>query len=994
MASQDKMKKITDHGDRIPRSGRRSEHGASQVVIKRNPRTETDALKIDVAQIKIGTWNVRTMYQAGKTHNAIKEMKRLKIGIMGISEMRWPGSGECMVDNYRVYYSGKETNKHQHGVGMILDEHFSRFVNNYVPISERILLIQMNTTPIKLNILQVYAPTAEKEEEEVEEFYEEINKTLKTINKNEILITMGDFNAKIGKGREGEGVGPHGLGTRNERGDRLRVFAEEQELIILNTFFKLHPRRLYTWKAPADGPERIVRNQIDYILINKRFRNSCLAVKAYPGADIGSDHNPLMGKFRLKLKRIVKQSYSRWNLDKLKEENTKIQATKSLNQELQQVEEGEDIEREIDAFKKAMKATKEQHLKKEKTNQRKQWMTEHIMLLMERRRIVKQENRTEYNKIQREIRREIRQAKENWLNEKCEEIEELEKKFDNFNLHKKIKEAAGLYKKRPPNNLLDENGHWITDKQETIKKWQDYIEVLFKDERSDIQTSENVTGPSITEEEVRKAISLIKAGKTPGPDDTNGELLKLLDDRNTQRLTKIFNKIYSTGNIPKEWLESTFITIPKKVNPKKCNDYRTISLMSHLLKTFLKIMHRRLYALCEEHMGNTQFGFRKATGTREALFCTQVLIQRCRDVSCDVHICFIDYQKAFDRVKHQKLIKILRKIGIDDKDLRIIENLYWNQTARIKHKGEISKEIKIQRGVRQGCILSPLLFNLYSEEIFSQALENVSMGIQLNGERINNIRFADDTIIMAESWEDLQEMMNRVSNKSEEFGIDINIQKTKYMTICKNATPQRQLLINQKAIGKAEKYTYLGSTINDQWDHGLEIRCRIEKARNAFVKMSKLLKSRELNLKTRIRLLRCYVFSVLLYGVESWTVTEASSKKLEAFEMWLYRRMLRIPWTAHMTNREVLERMEKEKEIMNSVKRRKLEYLGHIMRNEKRYGLLQLILQGKVYGKRGPGRRRISWLKNLRTWFSTTTTGLFRATANKIMIARMIANIR
>uniref|UniRef100_A0A8D8MAZ5 Uncharacterized protein n=2 Tax=Cacopsylla melanoneura TaxID=428564 RepID=A0A8D8MAZ5_9HEMI len=110
--------------------------------------------------------------------------------------------------------------------------------------------------------------------------------------------------------------------------------------------------------------------------------------------------------------------------------------------------------------------------------------------------------------------------------------------------------------------------------------------------------------------------------------------------------------------------------------------------------------------------------------------------------------------------------------------------------------------------------------------------------------------------------------------------------------------------------------------------------------------------------------------------------------------MWTYRRMLKISWTDKISNIRVLQKLNKEKEIIVTVKIRKLEFLGHIMRNESRYLLLQKILQGKVHGKRGPGRRRISWLKNLRTWYNQTTSQLFRTAVNKVQIAIMIANIR
>uniref|UniRef100_A0A8D8XGR6 Uncharacterized protein n=1 Tax=Cacopsylla melanoneura TaxID=428564 RepID=A0A8D8XGR6_9HEMI len=124
------------------------------------------------------------------------------------------------------------------------------------------------------------------------------------------------------------------------------------------------------------------------------------------------------------------------------------------------------------------------------------------------------------------------------------------------------------------------------------------------------------------------------------------------------------------------------------------------------------------------------------------------------------------------------------------------------------------------------------------------------------------------------------------------------------------------------------------------------------------------------------------------------TLTNETTSRLDAFELWLYRRILRIPWTQKVTNIEVLQRMKKSRELVNIVKCRKLQYLGHIMRNPVRYELLQLILQGKIDSKRQPGRRRISWLANLRAWFGKTSTQLFRIATNKIIIARMIANVR
>lgn len=292
--------------------------------------------------------------------------------------------------------------------------------------------------------------------------------------------------------------------------------------------------------------------------------------------------------------------------------------------------------------------------------------------------------------------------------------------------------------------------------------------------------------------------------------------------------------------------------------------------------------------------------------------------------------------------------------------------------------------------MRQGCVLSPLLFNVYSEEIFKRAQSNSDAGIMINGEKITSIRYADDTVLIAESEQELQEMLTNISTISEEYGLQINVKKTKSMTITRNPLiPQMTLQHKNETIVNVSQFRYLGSMLNDRSDCLQEIKCRIETARSSFMKMKTTLCSKQIHIKLRTRLLRCYVFSVLYYGAETWTLSKDALKRIEAFEMWTYRRMCHISWIQRINNKEVLERMHKTTECVNTIQRRKLEYLGHIMRNDK-YRLLQIILQGKINGRRPPGRRRISWLKNLRDWFGLTSVELFRTAVSRLMIANAL----
>lgn len=293
-----------------------------------------------------------------------------------------------------------------------------------------------------------------------------------------------------------------------------------------------------------------------------------------------------------------------------------------------------------------------------------------------------------------------------------------------------------------------------------------------------------MAGLPILRSEVTHAIKLTKSYKAPGPDGVLAEAIKCFEEDNIDLLVELFNNIYNTGSIPKDWLLSTIIMIPKKPNATSCKDHRLISLMSHLLKIFLRIIHTRIFKRLEELSGDTQFGFKNGMGTREAVFCLNTLMQNCLDQRKEVFMCFIDYEKAFDTVKHDILIRHLHTANIYYNDVRIIKNLYWNQEARVQiSQQDITEKFEVLRGVRQGCILSPMLFNLYVENIFLEALENVEAGIKINGIILNNLRYADDTVIMASSAEELQLILDRINDVGKRNGLIINIKKTKFMIV-------------------------------------------------------------------------------------------------------------------------------------------------------------------------------------------------------------------
>lgn len=957
-------------------------------------------LRIPGWKTRLATWNVRSLLKPGKLANVVKEMHRMKLDILGVSEVRWKGSGQLSTtQGYTLYYSGEDQDN-QYGVGILINKELIKYVTNFVPMSDRVMLIQLSGHPVNINIIQAHAPTADKPVEQLEEFYEQIKYIRRSLKKQDLNIIMGDFNAKVGKGEANEVVGRFGLGERNEQGTRLIEFCQEADLTIVNTWFELPNRRLYTWTSPQDNPTRIVRNQIDYIMINKRYKNGVTSAKTYPGADIGSDHNPVVATIRIKFKKVIQKQRSEvldWKT--IQNDNIRNKFITQIEDEIENIHPQNDIveEREIEKtwteLKNILDKSGKDTIGRKKQEKRKEWITPEILELMERRRTIKNKNPNTYKRINQEIENKIKLAKEKWLQENCEEIERLEAMHDDLNLHRKIKMMTGTMKKKNNINITNEHNKLILDIEEKKQTWENYIKQLFNDNRGDIYPRVlSQEGPQILTSEVEHAIRITKGDKAPGDDEITIEYLKHMGDKATSLLTKLYNSIYETGIIPNEWLQSTFITLPKKPKARKCKDYRTISLMSHTLKVFLRIIYHRIRAKCEDHLSNSQFGFRKGLGTREAILSLVVMAERCLDMRKDLYVCFVDYEKAFDRIKHEKIIEELNRIGLDGKDIRIIRNLYWQQTAAVQVENEKTETIDIKRGVRQGCVLSPLLFNIYSERIIQEALDGRPEGIKINGMIINNIRYADDTIVIADSEQDLQTLMDRLNVKSKEMGLNINTAKTNSMVFSRSLDLHPSIRINDTDIRNVTDYKYLGRNINDKMDHLKEIKQRIEIARSNFMKMRNVLCNLKLSLEVRLRVMRCYIWSTVLYGCETWTLKKDAQTRIQAFEMWIYRRMLRIPWTARVTNEEVINRIGSEVQLVKIVKNRKAKYFGHIIRHRE-YNLLQLILEGKINGKRGQGRRKKSWFKNIKEWTEQNTATLFHATYNRTEYNMMIANL-
>ena len=333
--------------------------------------------------------------------------------------------------------------------------------------------------------------------------------------------------------------------------------------------------------------------------------------------------------------------------------------------------------------------------------------------------------------------------------------------------------------------VKDRNNKDLIEAGEVKKRWQEYTEKLYQKSLNDLDNHDGVVTfleADIMESDVRWALGSITMNKASGGDGFPVELFQILKDDAVKVLHSICQQLWKTQQWSQDWKRSVFIPIPKKGNLKECSNYHTVALISHANKVMLKILQARLQQYVNRELRDVQAGFRKGRGTRDQIANIHWIIEKAKEFQENIYICFIDYAKAFDCVDGNKLWKILKEMVIPDHLTCLLRNLYAGQEATVRTRHGTTDWFQIGKGVRQGCVLSPCLFNLYAEYIMrNTGLDEAQAGIKIAGRNINNLRYADDTTLMAENEEQLKGLLMKVKEESEKAGLKLNIQKTKIM---------------------------------------------------------------------------------------------------------------------------------------------------------------------------------------------------------------------
>ena len=652
--------------------------------------------------LTIGNWNVRTMYATGKAAQIAKEMRDHNIQILGISESRWNGTGKIkMATGETVVYSGRDDDNHMHGVAIMMSEAATDALIEWSGINERMIMARFHSRFIKLTVINAYAPTNDADDETKNEFYELLNDIVQKTHKHDMLVITGDFNAKVGNQPYPyqDIMGKHGVGIRNENGMKLCEFCATNELLITGTFFPHKTIHKLTWTSP-DGQ---IKNQIDHVLVNKKFRTSVRDTRVFRGADVGSDHHLIKTYIKLKLKRAPKreQRRTRYDVERLKDgEVNKEFCLKLSNRyemlETESTEENSDILEQMSCnLEKAYNETAKEILGN-KRHRTKPWISQNSWDLIEQRKEVnkkinntnseriKNRIREKYKEIDREVKKQVKKDKKTWVDNIAQEAEEAAGKHHMKTLYSITKRLTND-KPKSCATIKDKQNKIITNSEDRKNRWKEHFsEILNRDNPENPIKEEETRGIEITDInthpptiiEISKAVKMLKNGKAPGDDGIQAELLKADINFTSRKLQGIFNEIWEKEQAPINWRRGLIFKIPKKGNLKECKNWRGITLLPIVSKILGRIIIDRIKNGIDNKLRKEQAGYRTNKSTIDQIFILRNIIEQSNEWQSTLYIHFIDFEKAFDSIHRESLWKIMRIYGIPDKLIAVVKALY------------------------------------------------------------------------------------------------------------------------------------------------------------------------------------------------------------------------------------------------------------------------------------------------------------------------------
>ncbi|KAL6464878.1 hypothetical protein MHYP_G00271950 [Metynnis hypsauchen] len=897
--------------------------------------------------LKLATWNIRTLLDLQgsserphrRTALVAAELSRYNIDIAALSETRLLDEGSLTEEGmgYTFFWKGYPLGgQHLHGVALAIKNTLPRITETPVGISERLMTLRI---PLSLD------------------------ETLRRIPKSDKIFLLGDFNARVGQNSEiWNGVlGKHGVGQANSNGMRLLALCSEHNLTITNTIFQQKAKYKTSWMHPRSKHWHL----IDYVIVRRRDISDVLKTRAMRGeleVFLSGDHS-------------LDEQWTAIS-STLHEAAAQTIGFKNKNHQDWFDNNSDTIHNLLNNMHKAHQVA----LKNPSSN------TARLL----------------WQKARRDVRRTLRIIQNEWWTAKAQEIQSFADRNDMHNFYNAVKTIYGptTHSITP---LKTADGHKILkDQNKILERWAEHFNTLLNQDADVDHTilCELPENPQIddfnqppTFREVLSAVHSLKNNKSPGTDKIPAELIKQGGYFCTRTLHQYILKIWADENIPQQWRDASIVTIYKCKGDKAiCGNYRGISLLAVAGKVLAKVMLQRLINnITESMLPESQCGFRKSRSTVDMIFTARLLQEKCREQHRDMFMAFVDLSKAFDTVNRDLLWDILLQIGCPNKFVSILHQFHDGMTSRVKIGGQESAPFLVRTGVRQGCVLAPLLFNIFLicvTQLLHKEIENnsgVTVAYRLDGNlfnirrlqattklhrvRVLELQYADDCALVSHTPQDLQIVLDAAVRAYSRVGLTINTTKTE--VVCQWSTDIPSIppifTLSGKQLSVAPSFRYLGSILSDDNSIDNEVQNRIHQASAAFGRLRRrVFQNKNLHLRTKVCVYQAVCITTLLYSCEAWVTYSRHIKAMEHFHICCLQRILGITWRDRVPHTEIL-RKSGCISIEATIIQHQLRWLGHVIRMS--YNRLpRKVLYGQLdHGQRSAGGQKKRYKDQLKT---------------------------
>lgn len=486
-----------------------------------------------------------------------------------------------------------------------------------------------------------------------------------------------------------------------------------------------------------------------------------------------------------------------------------------------------DIEQDHQHITNAIHKTAKEAIGEVSKQEKTHWWNHDIEDLIEKKKLAYNkwmmtrttEDRKSYKRANKIVKDKIKYEKNRMWELKCREIDRMVGGSQSSEVWRLLRSMR--------NNTQHSNLNIFS-----MEEWTRHYETLLIENKPDFtEINDDVMAHisehlEVTYTELEEGIKAMKNGRSPGPGGVPVELVKNGGQSFNKQLLQLINNCLQQYRIPKQWKVAYVISIHKNGTRREPGNYRGLSINSTLSRLFNRIIHNILQRDTQHIISEDQNGFTPGRGCADGIYVVQQLIEKRTAIGEETHLAFIDLEKAYDSVPRSRLWQTLKQQNVDSRIINIIKELYTDNRAYIKQGDKFSRPLMPSKGLRQGCGLSPLLFNLYLERALKEWRRSCGgMGIPIGDFSLFTQSFADDQVVFAQDAYDMEFMLQRLYQQYQKFGLRNNVHKTKYLVTNTDA------IFPIIPVKQVDRFKYLGVTVTKHSHIGTEKKNRIEQSR-------------------------------------------------------------------------------------------------------------------------------------------------------------------